>query len=101
MGGGQSRNDRRSRRGDRVIEPAGEPQSVGGAPKTSSPRHTIELRSVSKRYRGTQALAPLDLEIREGEFFCLLGPSRCGKTTTLHLIGGISPATLARGRAQC
>jgi spermidine/putrescine transport system ATP-binding protein len=76
-----------------VIEPAGEPQSVGGAPKTSSPRHTIELRGVSKRYRGTQALAPLDLEIREGEFFCLLGPSGCGKTTTLNLIGGFVEAT--------
>ncbi len=32
--------------------------------------------------------ASLDLEIRDGEFFCLLGPSGCGKTTTLNLIGG-------------
>ena len=48
----------------------------------------IELRGVSKRYRDTVALQPLDLEIREGEFFCLLGPSGCGKTTTLNLIGG-------------
>ena len=34
------------------------------------------------------ALRPTDLEIGEGEFFCLLGPSGCGKTTTLNLIGG-------------
>ncbi len=34
------------------------------------------------------ALRELDLEIRDGEFFCLLGPSGCGKTTTLNLIGG-------------
>jgi spermidine/putrescine transport system ATP-binding protein len=75
-----------------VIEPARESEVAGGVP-TSLPRHTIVLRGVSKRYRGTQALAPLDLEIREGEFFCLLGPSGCGKTTTLNLIGGFVEAT--------
>ncbi|MDQ6876912.1 MAG: ABC transporter ATP-binding protein [Candidatus Dormibacteraeota bacterium] len=53
----------------------------------------MELRGVSKSYRGAEALAPLDLEIREGEFFCLLGPSGCGKTTTLNLIGGFVEAT--------
>src|SRR5919201_4040586 len=49
----------------------------------------IELRSVSKRYGSNVALRALDLEIRDGEFFCLLGPSGCGKTTTLNLIGGV------------
>jgi len=48
----------------------------------------IELRGVSKRYGGNVALRGLELEIRDGEFFCLLGPSGCGKTTTLNLIGG-------------
>jgi spermidine/putrescine transport system ATP-binding protein len=48
----------------------------------------IELRSVVKRYGQQVALRGLDLEIRDGEFFCLLGPSGCGKTTTLNLIGG-------------
>src|SRR5919199_1852443 len=53
----------------------------------------IELRGVSKRYGSHVALAPTDLEIRDGEFFCLLGPSGCGKTTTLNLIGGFVAAT--------
>jgi spermidine/putrescine ABC transporter ATP-binding subunit len=48
----------------------------------------IELRGVSKRYGSNVALRGLDLDIRDGEFFCLLGPSGCGKTTTLNLIGG-------------
>jgi ABC-type Fe3+/spermidine/putrescine transport system ATPase subunit len=48
----------------------------------------IALRGVSKRYGDAVALHPLDLDIREGEFFCLLGPSGCGKTTTLNLLGG-------------
>src|SRR5207244_9430770 len=48
----------------------------------------IRLAGVSKHYGGNAALLPTDLEIAEGEFFCLLGPSGCGKTTTLNLIGG-------------
>ena len=39
------------------------------------------------------ALQPTDLDIRDGEFFCLLGPSGCGKTTTLNLIGGFVAPT--------
>ena len=54
----------------------------------------ITLRLVSKRYGSHLALEAIDLEIGEGEFFCLLGPSGCGKTTTLNLIGGfVAPTT--------
>ncbi len=54
----------------------------------SSAPAAIALRGVTKRYGAQQALSPIDLEIAEGEFFCLLGPSGCGKTTTLRLIAG-------------
>lgn len=50
--------------------------------------NSIELRSIEKRYGDAVALYPVDLDIRDGEFFCLLGPSGCGKTTTLNIIGG-------------
>jgi spermidine/putrescine transport system ATP-binding protein len=53
----------------------------------------IELRAVGKRYGRHVALEPTDLEIEDGEFFCLLGPSGCGKTTTLNLIGGFVEAS--------
>ncbi len=54
----------------------------------------ITLRGVTKRYSTHLALQSTDLEIAEGEFFCLLGPSGCGKTTTLNLIGGfVAPTT--------
>ena len=65
---------------------AGLPGAAAGTP-------AIELRGVSKRYRELLALEPLDLQIREGEFFCLPGPSGCGKTTTLNLLGGFVEAS--------
>ena len=40
-----------------------------------------------------QALAGLDLEIREGETIGLLGPSGSGKTTLLHVLGGLVPVS--------
>jgi ABC-type Fe3+/spermidine/putrescine transport system ATPase subunit len=51
-------------------------------------RNAIEVRGIEKRYGNSVALCPIDLDIRDGEFFCLLGPSGCGKTTTLNMIGG-------------
>jgi ABC-type Fe3+/spermidine/putrescine transport system ATPase subunit len=53
----------------------------------------ISLRGVSKRYGRELALHNLDLDVAEGEFFCLLGPSGCGKTTTLNLLGGFVTPT--------
>jgi spermidine/putrescine ABC transporter ATP-binding subunit len=50
----------------------------------------IQFSGVSKRYGSQMALHPIDLEIRDGEFFCLLGPSGCGKSTTLSLVGGFA-----------
>lgn len=39
------------------------------------------------------ALEDISLEIREGEFFCVLGPSGCGKTTFLRLVAGLESLT--------
>ncbi|MGZ4313344.1 MAG: ABC transporter ATP-binding protein, partial [Solirubrobacteraceae bacterium] len=75
-----------------MTAPAQSPGAVGSEAEAQA-APAIELRGVSKHYRDLVALAPLDLEIREGEFFCLLGPSGCGKTTTLNLIGGFVEAS--------
>ncbi|MFI8432884.1 ABC transporter ATP-binding protein [Streptomyces sp. NPDC079020] len=49
----------------------------------------IALRSVHLRYGRSVALDGLDLEVAEGEFYCLLGPSGAGKTTTLKTVAGL------------
>ena len=54
---------------------------------------TLSLRNISKTFGDLRALAPIDLEIREGEFFSLLGPSGCGKTTLLRIIAGLETST--------
>ena len=63
------------------------------AADTTERANAIELRGVGKAYGDGVALHPVDLDIRDGEFFCLLGPSGCGKTTTLNIIGGFVQPT--------
>jgi len=59
---------------------------------SSSPK--IRVRGVTKSYarKGDvlEVLSNVDLDVREGEFVCLLGPSGCGKSTLLNLLGGFA-----------
>jgi multiple sugar transport system ATP-binding protein len=50
---------------------------------------SLRLENVTKRFGRVEAVKRLDLEIRDGEFFCVLGPPGSGKTTTLRLIVGL------------
>ena len=47
---------------------------------------SIKLENVYKNFGKTCALENLNLEIFDGEFFVLLGPTGAGKTTTLRII---------------
>jgi multiple sugar transport system ATP-binding protein len=49
----------------------------------------IELKDISKTFGTTRALRGLNLEIKDGEFFVLLGQTGAGKTTTLRIIAGL------------
>ncbi|MTB30704.1 MAG: ATP-binding cassette domain-containing protein, partial [Actinobacteria bacterium] len=48
----------------------------------------VSIRNISRAFGDVQAVAPLDLDIYEGEFITLLGPSGSGKTTVLRMIAG-------------
>ena len=50
----------------------------------------LELRGVSKSYRGQTVLRPLDLRFPEGRTAALIGPSGCGKSTLLRLLIGLA-----------
>jgi len=53
------------------------------------PEVAARLEGVAKTFGKTLALAPLDLEIRRGEFLTVLGPSGCGKSTLMRLLAGL------------
>lgn len=71
-------------------------------PFTPSPLHDHEARSTSaptllaarnlhKTYRKHAVMVPVlrgvDLEVRQGEFLCVIGQSGSGKSTMMHLLG--------------
>ncbi len=49
----------------------------------------LRLAGIAKRFGQVEALRGVDFQVAAGEFFCLLGPSAAGKTTTLMTIAGL------------
>jgi NitT/TauT family transport system ATP-binding protein len=65
------------------------------APRLQGPA-AIELRDVTKRFRTPvgdvyTALRDLNLSVGHGEFVSIVGPTGCGKSTTLALVSGLTP----------
>jgi NitT/TauT family transport system ATP-binding protein len=58
----------------------------------------VSLRDICLSYETNsgerlQALENITLDVRAGEFLCIVGPSGCGKSTLLHLIAGLHRQT--------
>jgi NitT/TauT family transport system ATP-binding protein len=57
----------------------------------------IELRGATKRFRSSggvhTAVRDLDLTVNSGEFVAVVGPTGCGKSTTLSLVSGLEPTS--------
>ncbi len=56
-------------------------------------REVIEVRSVTKRFGDINAVAGVDLSIREGEIFGLIGHNGAGKSTLFKMMLGLLPVS--------
>jgi multiple sugar transport system ATP-binding protein len=52
----------------------------------------VSLRGVSKSFGQIRAVSNMTLDVADGEFVVLLGPTGAGKTTTLRMVAGLERA---------
>ena len=79
-------------------KPASSVTTFPGHPVAEVVVPKVALDAISLSYRTTSgerllALDKINLEVKPGEFLCIVGPSGCGKSTLLHLIAGLHPQT--------
>ena len=57
----------------------------------------VSFRGVSKTFetdgKTVEVLTSVSLDVKDGEFVCILGPSGCGKSTLLNIVGGFLKAS--------
>lgn len=75
------------------IGPTGSFKTVSFPP---TPEAAVVLNGVSVTYHMAdgatyEAVAPLDVSVRDGEFVAILGPTGCGKSTLLNMTAGLMP----------
>src|SRR3954471_17869682 len=69
-----------------------------GHPQHAGPGPAISLRNATKRFptkdgSAFTAITDVDLDVAAGEFVTIVGPTGCGKSTTLSLVSGLEPAS--------
>ena len=62
---------------------------------------SVSIQAVSRVFetakgQRTQALLPVDFDVRDNDFVTILGPSGCGKSTLLRIVAGLDHATSGR-----
>ena len=55
--------------------------------------NAIEIKKLTKKYRDVTAVDGLELSVRQGELFALLGVNGAGKTTTIKMLSCLTSPT--------
>lgn len=88
--------------GQQAAHPAKPPAAIAGstrdpegagpaAPAIPSAQPLLEVRNLSKAFKGVQALDKVTLQVRQGEILGLLGPNGSGKSTFINVVSGHYP----------
>ena len=64
--------------------------------QTQTPQPMVRAQQVHKSYGPVEVLKGIDLEVRSGEVFCLVGPSGSGKSTFLRCINHLEKINAGR-----
>jgi putrescine transport system ATP-binding protein len=71
--------------------------AVKAAPwRDPAARPYVQIEHVTKSFGDFKAVDDVSLNIYQGEIFCLLGASGCGKTTLLRMLGGFETPSSGR-----
>ncbi|HEX7934774.1 MAG TPA: polyamine ABC transporter ATP-binding protein [Paraburkholderia sp.] len=72
---------------------AGAPSAGAGAAVNDAADHFVRIVDVVKKFGDTVAVKEVNLSVKKGELFALLGSSGCGKSTLLRMLAGLESVT--------
>ncbi|KAG8152857.1 ABC transporter ATP-binding protein [Burkholderia catarinensis] len=72
---------------------AGAPSTVSFSGADARAENFVQIVDVVKKFGDTEAVRSVNLTVRQGELFALLGSSGCGKSTLLRMLAGLETVT--------